>query len=92
MKICTKCNISKEDSCFRKRQERPSGCGLRSQCKECDLAYEKSSAGQRTIKKYRNSAKGKLSHKQTYIRRRDRKKVLDVQWSNEDLELVFLRL
>ena len=39
MKVCSKCNIEKEETEFHKRTNRP--CGVRSQCKECYSKYPK---------------------------------------------------
>lgn len=60
MKTCSKCKIEKCESQFRARKDRP--CGLRSQCKQCDLAYDKSEAGRQSIKRYRRSDKYKIKN------------------------------
>jgi 5-methylcytosine-specific restriction endonuclease McrA len=58
MKTCSKCKVEKDESAFRARKDRP--CGLRSQCRACDLKYNDTEAGQDAARKYRTSHKGKL--------------------------------
>ena len=57
MKACSKCKINKHESNFRTRRDRP--CGVRSQCRACDLVYAKSERGKLAARKYRSTSHGK---------------------------------
>ncbi len=71
-KLCSKCGIERELSCFYRHEE--TADGLRPECKECcrkyHQAYWKSKKGKETLQKYRQSNAGKETQRKADQKRR----------------------
>lgn len=110
MKMCTKCQVTQNKTCFNKDKNRRDG--LFPHCKGCVKAYRQSDRGselhrlanqrhQKTPKgratlarcerRYQQTESGRLMYQQAARRRLERKRGIDMQFSDADMKAVHQR-
>lgn len=95
MKVCSKCELKKDESEFYVRYSRPYGSGLQSQCKLCLKAYRLSPIGRASAKRatrtFLKTQNGLLSQRNGCRRRRERHYQFDLRFTRDDERLVYER-